>query len=125
MTDPDVAAQIAAGYRAGRSMRALAAEYGISRGRVQRLLHEAEVPTHPNAPAVAEALRRYGPDIARRYEHDGASQRDLACAYGLSTMTIRRALQARGTPLRSISEATRLSNLRRHREPPASGGASD
>lgn len=86
---------LVAGYGAGKTMKELAAEFGISRQTVSTHLRQAGAP-----------IRREGIDhdkaaeVAALYEA-GWTSREIADRYGVSPDTVLRALRRRGVAIRS------------------------
>lgn len=102
-------AQLAAALAAGQSVRAIAAETGVSRQTIGRVLATAGVDAHPPGRArmrIDEAWLR------RRYEKDLLTLREIASEVGVHTGTISRHLQRAGIPARPRGSASRAAALR-------------
>jgi transposase len=98
---PDEVAALVAGYGTGKTMKELAAEFGISRQTASLHLRRANTP-----------IRREGVDQERASEvvalyEAGWTSRNIAGRYGVSPDTILRTLRRQGVEIRSRHSTTR------------------
>jgi lambda repressor-like predicted transcriptional regulator len=96
--NPDQAMELAAAYRAGKTMKELAQRYGVHRATVSTMLRRFEVEQRPRGLAGSEVTT-----AARLYEH-GWSLARLGESYGVDDMTVRRYLLLAGVVMRSPHE---------------------
>jgi DNA-binding CsgD family transcriptional regulator len=92
---PDEVEAVATGYRAGKTMKELAAEFGISRQTVSTHLRRAGAPIRREGVAQEQAV-----EVVSLYEA-GRTSRDIAGRYGVSADTVLRTLRRRGVEIRS------------------------
>ena len=97
---PDEVESLVTGYGAGKTMRELAAQFGISRQTVSTHLRRA------NSPIRREGLdqEQLG-EVVALYEA-GRTSRDIADCYGVSPDTVLRTLRRQGVEIRSRHSAS-------------------
>jgi transposase len=91
---PDEAEVLVAGYGAGKTMKELAAEFGISRQTVAAHLRRAKAPVRRRSLSQKQAT-----ELVALHEAGGTS-RELADRYGVSTDTVLRTLHRHGVKIR-------------------------
>ncbi|GAA4209304.1 hypothetical protein GCM10022252_75600 [Streptosporangium oxazolinicum] len=93
-------AAVIRGYKAGASVRALAAQHGVSYTLIHRRLVAAGVKTRRvGGVAGVRAPRAVQNAIVRDYV-GGALMADIVATYGLSDVTVRKIVAAAGKPIR-------------------------